>query len=185
MTARRRSTRPSARMSGYGVAHFASFYDLRHVLVLGRVTSGPGGDDIVGGAREVLDGRVPGAGPTDRVPRSGRARQTSRSGDCRREPARTLQASRHESISCATSPSSRVWFAKAGQFPLGGFSRPLAARRRVAMRRARSSSRRIPTMSASSAAWRCVCRREAGMRVVNVAVTQGSNKARQAVGSRS
>ena len=39
---------------GYGVAHFASFYDLRHVLVLGRVTSGPGGDDIVGGAREVL-----------------------------------------------------------------------------------------------------------------------------------
>src|SRR6185369_15411665 len=24
---------------GYGVAHFASFYDLRHVLVLGRVTS--------------------------------------------------------------------------------------------------------------------------------------------------
>ena len=39
---------------GYGVAHFASFYDLRHVLVLGRVTSGPGGDDIVHGAREVL-----------------------------------------------------------------------------------------------------------------------------------
>jgi predicted NBD/HSP70 family sugar kinase len=39
---------------GYGVAHFASFYDLRHVLVLGRVTSGPGGDDIVEGAREVL-----------------------------------------------------------------------------------------------------------------------------------
>jgi hypothetical protein len=36
------------------VAHFASFYDLRHVLVLGRVTSGPGGDDIVEGAREVL-----------------------------------------------------------------------------------------------------------------------------------
>jgi predicted NBD/HSP70 family sugar kinase len=39
---------------GYGVAHFASFYDLRHVLVLGRVTSGPGGDDIVEGARHVL-----------------------------------------------------------------------------------------------------------------------------------
>jgi predicted NBD/HSP70 family sugar kinase len=39
---------------GYGVAHFAAFYDLRHVLVLGRVTSGPGGDDIVEGAREVL-----------------------------------------------------------------------------------------------------------------------------------
>src|SRR4029079_2079240 len=44
---------------GYGVAHFASFYDLRHVLVLGRVTSGPGGDDIVGGAREVLEVELP------------------------------------------------------------------------------------------------------------------------------
>jgi predicted NBD/HSP70 family sugar kinase len=44
---------------GYGVAHFASFYDLRHVLVLGRVTSGPGGDDIVEGARHVLDVEFP------------------------------------------------------------------------------------------------------------------------------
>ena len=26
---------------GYGVAHFSAFYDLQHVLVLGRVTSGP------------------------------------------------------------------------------------------------------------------------------------------------
>lgn len=39
---------------GYGVAHFAAFYEIRHVLVLGRVTSGPGGDDIVSGARRVL-----------------------------------------------------------------------------------------------------------------------------------
>jgi predicted NBD/HSP70 family sugar kinase len=39
---------------GYGIAHFADFYDLHHVLVLGRVTSGTGGDDIVSGAREVL-----------------------------------------------------------------------------------------------------------------------------------
>ena len=44
---------------GYGVAHFASFYDLRHVLVLGRVTSGPGGDDIVLGARRVLEIEFP------------------------------------------------------------------------------------------------------------------------------
>jgi predicted NBD/HSP70 family sugar kinase len=44
---------------GYGVAHFASFYDLRHVLVLGRVTSGAGGDDIVTGARRVLDVEFP------------------------------------------------------------------------------------------------------------------------------
>jgi predicted NBD/HSP70 family sugar kinase len=44
---------------GYGVAHFAAFYDLRHVLVLGRVTSGPGGDDIVSGARQVLEVEFP------------------------------------------------------------------------------------------------------------------------------
>lgn len=39
---------------GYGIAHFASFYDLRHVLILGRVTSGAGGDVILAGAKEVL-----------------------------------------------------------------------------------------------------------------------------------
>ena len=44
---------------GYGVAHFAAFYDLRHVLVLGRVTSGPGGDRIIGGARQVLEVEFP------------------------------------------------------------------------------------------------------------------------------
>ncbi|AMY10889.1 hypothetical protein LuPra_04132 [Luteitalea pratensis] len=44
---------------GYGVAHFADFYDIAHVLVLGRVTSGPGGDDIVDGARRVLDAEFP------------------------------------------------------------------------------------------------------------------------------
>jgi predicted NBD/HSP70 family sugar kinase len=44
---------------GYAVAHFADFYDIAHVLVLGRVTSGPGGDDIVDGARRVLDTEFP------------------------------------------------------------------------------------------------------------------------------
>jgi predicted NBD/HSP70 family sugar kinase len=39
---------------GYGVAHFAHFYDFRHVLVLGRVTSGVGGDLMIEVAREVL-----------------------------------------------------------------------------------------------------------------------------------
>jgi predicted NBD/HSP70 family sugar kinase len=44
---------------GYGIAHFSDFYDLRHVLVLGRVTSGRGGDLIIHGAREVLDVEFP------------------------------------------------------------------------------------------------------------------------------
>jgi predicted NBD/HSP70 family sugar kinase len=44
---------------GYGLAHFASFYDFRHVLVLGRVTSGAGGDLIIERAREVLQVEFP------------------------------------------------------------------------------------------------------------------------------
>jgi predicted NBD/HSP70 family sugar kinase len=44
---------------GYGIAHFADFYDLQHVLVLGRVTSGTGGDIIVSGARAVLGEEFP------------------------------------------------------------------------------------------------------------------------------
>jgi len=39
---------------GYGLAHFADFYDLHHVLILGRVTSGAGGDLILSVAQEVL-----------------------------------------------------------------------------------------------------------------------------------
>ena len=39
---------------GYGIAHYADLYDLRHVLILGRVTSGDGGSIILEKAREVL-----------------------------------------------------------------------------------------------------------------------------------
>jgi len=39
---------------GYGVAHYADFYELKHLLILGRVTTGPGGDIIVERARQVL-----------------------------------------------------------------------------------------------------------------------------------
>jgi len=39
---------------GYALAHFASFYDFRHVLVLGRVTSGVGGDVLIATAKQVL-----------------------------------------------------------------------------------------------------------------------------------
>ncbi|MCC6153761.1 MAG: ROK family protein, partial [Candidatus Hydrogenedentes bacterium] len=44
---------------GYGLAHYADFYDLKHVLVLGRCTSGRGGDLIVDGAHEVINAEFP------------------------------------------------------------------------------------------------------------------------------
>jgi len=45
---------------GYGIAHYADFYDLRHVLILGRVTSGRGGHIILDGAKAVLESEFPG-----------------------------------------------------------------------------------------------------------------------------
>ena len=39
---------------GYSIAHYADFYDLKHVLVLGRCTSGIGGKVILEGALDVL-----------------------------------------------------------------------------------------------------------------------------------
>jgi predicted NBD/HSP70 family sugar kinase len=44
---------------GYAVAHFTDFYDLGHLLILGRVTSGPGGDLILAGAKDVLKTEFP------------------------------------------------------------------------------------------------------------------------------
>jgi predicted NBD/HSP70 family sugar kinase len=44
---------------GYGVAHYADFYDIRHVLILGRCTSGVGGSLILDGANEVLRKEFP------------------------------------------------------------------------------------------------------------------------------
>ncbi len=44
---------------GYAIAHYADFYTLRHLLVLGRVTSGAGGDLLLQRAREVLRADFP------------------------------------------------------------------------------------------------------------------------------
>ena len=44
---------------GYGLAHYADFYATRHVLILGRCTSGCGGDLILEGANAVLQGEFP------------------------------------------------------------------------------------------------------------------------------
>jgi predicted NBD/HSP70 family sugar kinase len=44
---------------GYAVAHWADFYAMEHLLILGRVTSGEGGDVILTEARRVLDLEFP------------------------------------------------------------------------------------------------------------------------------
>lgn len=44
---------------GYTLAHYADFYDVKHVLILGRLTSGRGGPLILDGARAVLRGEFP------------------------------------------------------------------------------------------------------------------------------
>jgi predicted NBD/HSP70 family sugar kinase len=44
---------------GYGLAHYAAFYPLKHVLILGRCTSGRGGQIILDGANEVLRAEFP------------------------------------------------------------------------------------------------------------------------------
>jgi len=44
---------------GYTVAHYADFYDLKNMLVLGRVTSGKGGDVIIKTAEETLKSEFP------------------------------------------------------------------------------------------------------------------------------
>jgi len=44
---------------GYAVAHYSEFYQLEHLLILGRVTSGPGGEMIVENAKAVLREQFP------------------------------------------------------------------------------------------------------------------------------
>lgn len=44
---------------GYAIAHYASFYEIRNLLVLGRVTSGAGGELILARATDVLRAEFP------------------------------------------------------------------------------------------------------------------------------
>jgi len=44
---------------GYTLAHYAEFYDVKHVLILGRCTSGKGGELILDGAKDVLETEFP------------------------------------------------------------------------------------------------------------------------------
>ena len=47
---------------GYGLAHYADFYDFKHVLIVGRCTSGCGGELIVKGAKAALEAEFPDLG---------------------------------------------------------------------------------------------------------------------------
>jgi predicted NBD/HSP70 family sugar kinase len=44
---------------GYALAHYADFYDIEHVLILGRVTSGSGGPIILETAQALLAREFP------------------------------------------------------------------------------------------------------------------------------
>ncbi len=44
---------------GYAIAYYSEFYDIKHVLIMGRVTSGHGGQIILQKAQEVLDKEFP------------------------------------------------------------------------------------------------------------------------------
>lgn len=44
---------------GYTIPHYAEFYDFNHLLLLGRVTTGQGGDIVLAKAREVLRREFP------------------------------------------------------------------------------------------------------------------------------
>ena len=49
---------------GYAIAHYADFYDIGTLLILGRVTSGEGGGVILQKAGEVLRAEFPGLAET-------------------------------------------------------------------------------------------------------------------------
>ncbi len=44
---------------GYTIPHYADFYDFSHLLILGRVTTGQGGDMVIARAHEVLKAEFP------------------------------------------------------------------------------------------------------------------------------
>ena len=44
---------------GYAISFYSEFYDINHVLIMGRVTSGEGGSIVLNKAQEVLDKEFP------------------------------------------------------------------------------------------------------------------------------
>jgi len=63
---------------GYAIAHYADFYEIEDLMILGRVTSGQGGEIIVQEAEKVLAGEFPHLGvkivvPDEKTKRHGQA----------------------------------------------------------------------------------------------------------------
>ncbi|MFT5121607.1 MAG: putative NBD/HSP70 family sugar kinase [Kiritimatiellia bacterium] len=65
---------------GYTLPHYAAFYDIKHLLILGRVTSGEGGEIIIDEAQQVLQAEFPECAekinirtPNEQVKRHGQA----------------------------------------------------------------------------------------------------------------
>ena len=72
---------------GYAMAHYADFYDFRHALILGRVTTGKGGDIVIDRAREVLNQEFPAVAKKNRAACAGRKIAARRPGGGRRQSA--------------------------------------------------------------------------------------------------
>ncbi len=72
---------------GYALAHYADFYDIRHVLLLGRCTSGRGGTLLLARAQAVLRNGVPRSGWAAARPAARRAQPPGRPGHRGRQPA--------------------------------------------------------------------------------------------------
>ena len=53
---------------GYAIAHYADFYQLSNLLLLGRVSSGKGGDEIINEAARVLKEEFPGLNVQIHIP---------------------------------------------------------------------------------------------------------------------
>jgi predicted NBD/HSP70 family sugar kinase len=73
---------------GYAVAHYADFYDMRHVLLLGRCTSGAGRPNHGGGGQGGPDERVSCSGVAPPPSPARREEPARRSGDRCCQPAR-------------------------------------------------------------------------------------------------
>lgn len=63
---------------GYAIGHYADFYDIGRLLILGRVTSGEGGDVLIAEAEKVLAAEFPGQSirlvvPDEKTKRHGQA----------------------------------------------------------------------------------------------------------------